>query len=70
MNTFFEEDFWGYAFVTVAILSVIAISFAIINFEKNSDLCASNGGTMIETPKGYSCVKIEKIDIKKAQNVT
>ena len=68
MNTFFEDKFWGYAFVALAILSVIAISFAIINFEKNSDLCASNGGTMIETPKGYSCVKMEKIDIKKAQN--
>jgi hypothetical protein len=68
VNTFFEEDFWGYAFVTLAILSAIAIGFASINLEKNIDLCASNGGTMIETPKGYSCVKMEKIDIKKAQN--
>ena len=67
MNTFLEEDFWKYAFITLAILSVIAISFVIINFEKNSALCTSNGGTMIETPRGYSCVKIEKVDIRKAQ---
>jgi hypothetical protein len=64
MNTFFEEKFWGYAFVALAILSIIAIGFATINFEKNSNLCASNGGTMIETANGYACVKLEKVKLK------
>jgi hypothetical protein len=61
MNTFFEDRFWGWFFISLATLSVIAIGFAIINFEKNSDLCTAKGGTMIETPKGYSCAKLEMI---------
>jgi hypothetical protein len=64
MNTFFEEEFWKYLFIVIAALSIIGVGFAAINFEKNSDLCASNGGTMIETPKGYSCVKLEKVKLK------
>ena len=64
MNTFFEEEFWGYVFVVLAVLSAIAIGFAIVKFEKNSDLCTSQGGTVIETPRGYSCVKLEKINLK------
>ena len=67
MNTFFEEDFWGYFFIFLAILSAIGISFAIVKFEKNSNLCTANGGTVIETPRGYSCAKVEKIDLIKAQ---
>jgi len=67
MNTFFEEDFWGYFFIFLAILSAIGISFAIVKFEKNSNLCTANGGTVIETPRGYSCAKVEKIDLRKAQ---
>ena len=67
MNTFFEEDFWGYVFIVLAILSAIAIGFAIVKFEKNSNLCTANGGTVIETPRGYSCAKVEKIDLRKAQ---
>ena len=67
MNTFFEEDFWGYVFIVLAILSAIAIGFAIVKFEQNSDLCTANGGTVIETPRGYSCAKVEKIDLRKAQ---
>ncbi len=67
MNTFFEENFWGYFFIVLAILSAIGIGFAIVKFEKNSDLCTANGGTVIETPRGYSCAKVEKIDLRKAQ---
>ena len=51
----------------LAILSAIGIGFAIVKFEKNSDLCTANGGTVIETPRGYSCAKVEKIDLRKAQ---
>jgi len=67
MNTFFEEEFWGYVFVVLAALSAVAIWFAIVKFEQNSDLCTANGGTVIETPRGYSCAKVEKIDLRKAQ---
>ena len=67
MNTFFEEKFWGYVFIVLAILSAIGIGFAIVKFEQNSDLCTANGGTVIETPRGYSCAKVEKIDLRKAQ---
>ena len=67
MNAFFENKFWVYVFVVLAILSIIGISFAVVNLEQKSDLCALNGGTLIETVKGYSCVKVEKIDLKKAQ---
>jgi L-asparagine transporter-like permease len=67
MNTFFEEQFWGCVFIVIAILSVIAIGFAMVKFEQNSDLCTSQGGTLIETSKGYSCAKVEKIDLRKAQ---
>jgi hypothetical protein len=67
MNTFFEEQFWGFVFIVIAILSAIAIGFSIVKFEKNSDLCTSQGGTVIETPRGYSCAKVEKIDLRKAQ---
>jgi len=67
MNTFFEEEFWGYVFVVLAILSAVAIGFAIVKFEQNTDLCTANGGTVIETPRGYSCAKVEKIDLRKAQ---
>lgn len=67
MNTFFEEEFWGYVFVVLAVLSAVAIGFAIVKFEQNSDLCTANGGTVIETPRGYSCAKVEKIDLRKAQ---
>ena len=65
MNRFFEEQFWGYFFVILAVLSFIGIYFAIVQFEKNSDLCTSKGGTIIETPQGYSCAKIEKIELRK-----
>ena len=36
MNTFFEEEFWGYVFVVLAILASVAIGFAIVKFEQNS----------------------------------
>lgn len=64
MNFYEEESFWKWFFVILAALSVIAIGFAIIQFEKNSDLCASKGGTVIDTPRGYSCVKLEKVELK------
>ena len=67
MNAFFEEEFWGYVFVVLAILSAIAIGFAIVKFEQNSDLCTANGGTVIQTPRGYSCVKVEKIQLKESE---
>jgi hypothetical protein len=64
MNAFFKEEFWGCVFVVLAILSAIAIGFTIVKFEQNSDLCTANGGTVIETPRGYSCVKVEKVQLK------
>lgn len=61
MNTFFEESFLGYFFISLAVLSVIGIGFAIIKFEQNSNLCTARGGYVVELTTGYVCAKLEII---------
>lgn len=62
--TILEDDFWKYSFMALAILSAIAICFAIYKFEKHSKLCKDQGGTMVELTTGYACVKLERVNIK------
>ena len=60
----FDEDFWGYAFIVLLVLSIIGISFAMYRYEVNSNLCKEKGGYIVELSDGYSCVKLEKIKLK------
>ncbi len=64
MNIFFEEEFWKYAFIVTAALSLIGIGVLIYKYDDKSQLCKEKGGVMVELTTGYACVKLERIELK------
>ena len=60
----FEEEFWEYAFIVTFGLFVIVLGVSLYKYEVKAQLCKDKGGTLVETPNEYACVKLERVELK------
>lgn len=47
--------------IAIGIVMAIILVVFIVKAEKHSDACKQRGGTVIDTPSGRLCAKIERI---------
>jgi hypothetical protein len=54
------RDWFDVALIITIVVGLIAIVLLMFNAAGDWDECKNRGGTVIETPKGYVCAKIER----------
>ena len=54
-------DLFGKIMVILVTAVALILPFAVMNFERRITACEQLGGTLIKTPDGYVCFRVERI---------
>lgn len=53
-------DLFSKILIGILVLMLVALPFALVRFNNRMTACEQMGGTLLKTPDGYVCFKIER----------